>query len=323
MTFADKQRGRGVNLTIVGLGMIGTSVGLALKAATGEITVTGHDPDAAHVQRAKKLGAIDKSHWNLPSACEDADLILFDLSAVELEKTLAALIGGIKEQAVLLDTVPLKQPILEMAARVMPQTTRFVGGHIVPTHLPSDYQPSAALIQGAVFYLVAPERIAPQALDLASNFALAIGAEPRYVDALEHDGLMAATAQLPNILTLALVEALSGPAGARDRAQAVGAELASLRQMAQTMPEGTAELIAANAAQVLRWLDTYLSALTDWRSMIASGDGAALGERLAQALTTGEEWLKPEHADANTNTVTGGWRQMLLGNLGAPRSRSK
>ena len=316
-----------MNLTIVGLGTIGASVGLALKAATSEITVTGHDPDAVRVQRAKKLGAIDKSHWNLPSACEDADLILFDLSPAELEKTLAALVGGVKEQTVLLDTVSLKQPILEMAARVMPQTTRFVGGHIVPTHLPSDSQPSAALIQEAVFYLVAPERVAPQALDLASNFALAIGAEPRYVDALEHDGLMAATAQLPDVLTLALVEALSGPAGARDRAQAAGAELASLRQLAQMMPEGTAELIAANAAQVLRWLDIYLATLTNWRSMIASSDGAALSERLAQALTTGEEWLKPDRADAtstsNAAAVTGGWRQMLLGNLGAPRLRSK
>ena len=69
-----------MNLTLVGLGMVGASVGLALKAATSEIPIMGHDPEPRLVQRAKKLGAIDKSHWNLLAACEQADIILLDLS---------------------------------------------------------------------------------------------------------------------------------------------------------------------------------------------------------------------------------------------------
>ncbi|MCD6520819.1 MAG: prephenate dehydrogenase/arogenate dehydrogenase family protein, partial [Anaerolineae bacterium] len=64
-----------MRLAIVGLGLVGTSVGLALKSLTQEIEIIGHDPEPSRLKRAKELGAIDKSHWNLPRSCEGADII--------------------------------------------------------------------------------------------------------------------------------------------------------------------------------------------------------------------------------------------------------
>ncbi|MBC7316650.1 MAG: prephenate dehydrogenase/arogenate dehydrogenase family protein, partial [Chloroflexi bacterium] len=56
-----------MNITIVGLGTVGVSLGLALKAIAPDVTITGHDPDPERAKRAQDLGAVDKRHWNLPA----------------------------------------------------------------------------------------------------------------------------------------------------------------------------------------------------------------------------------------------------------------
>jgi len=127
-----------VNLTIVGLGVVGTSAGLAIKAATSQIPIMGHDPEASRAQRAKKLGAIDKSHWNLPAACEQADIILLDQPLGEMETTLRALSEGLKDGVLIVDTLPLKRPVMELAARILPPSVQLVGGHILSRAMPPD-----------------------------------------------------------------------------------------------------------------------------------------------------------------------------------------
>ncbi|NLG29444.1 MAG: NAD(P)-binding domain-containing protein, partial [Chloroflexi bacterium] len=69
-----------MQITIVGLGLVGTSLALALKAASPETIITGHDPNGDNLKRAKDLKAIDKTHWNLISACDKAEVVLLDLS---------------------------------------------------------------------------------------------------------------------------------------------------------------------------------------------------------------------------------------------------
>jgi prephenate dehydrogenase len=68
-----------VNITIIGLGQIGTSVGLALADKTELVYRLGHDRELGKARKAKKMGALDKVSLNLPSAVRDADLVLLAL----------------------------------------------------------------------------------------------------------------------------------------------------------------------------------------------------------------------------------------------------
>jgi len=316
-----------MNVTIVGLRTIGTSVGLALKAATSEIPVMGHDPEPGLVQRANKVRAIDKSHWNLPAACEQADIILLDLTLGEMQTTLQALRGGLKEQALIIDTLPLKRPALELAARLLPPSVQFVGGHVVSRAMPArEEEPSAALLQGAVFYLVAGENTSAQALDRATNLATALGATPHYIDADEHDGLVAATVQLPLLAAAALLDAVSGEAGWKERAGAVGAEFAALASALLGQAPDPAPLLLANRENVLRWLDLNAQRLGALRLSLAEGNQASLERVLEQAIEAGQRCLpglaRPA-SDAAPETGPeaeyGSWRDMFLGRLGRRR----
>ncbi|MGQ9715149.1 MAG: prephenate dehydrogenase/arogenate dehydrogenase family protein, partial [Anaerolineae bacterium] len=66
-------------ITIVGLGLVGSSLGLALRAQGGEYEVVGHDREPAVASQARKMGAVDATEWNLIAACEGADLICLAL----------------------------------------------------------------------------------------------------------------------------------------------------------------------------------------------------------------------------------------------------
>lgn len=305
-----------MNITIVGLDLVGASIALALRAATKEIPITGHDPDPARVSRAKKLGAIQKSHWNLPAACEDADLVLLALPLPELEKTLAALGDGLREGTVVLDTAPLKRPVMDWAAEHLPAAVQFIGGHPVLQGLPGAAEPSADLLQGARFYLVAPAGASARAVDLAANLAVAVGAEALFTDAVEHDGLMAATQQLPLLITLALMETLQNQPGWEDRLASLGGELSSLAT-SLGQPEVGME-IGANVDHLLPWLDALMARLAALSDSLHTGGASDLAERLAQATARYTSGLQAQRDQTGERTETrpDGWRSFLLGGLG-------
>ena len=309
-----------MRLAIVGLGLLGTSVGLGLKAVAPEVYIMGHDPDGALARRAKTLGAIDASHWNLVSACEEADLILLDLPLQEMEKTLTALRDEIKEGVVIVDTVPVKRSVLDLAERLMAEKASFIGGHIVCPRSWRQAEPSAELLKGATFYLVASKSTAPEALDLASNLAMALGAEPRYIDAAEHDGLAAATTQLPMLNALALMETVAAERGREDRAHSMGKELAAVASLLSEAPLPSVKALLVNADNLLFWLDAYLNEVTALRCLISEQNGKVLSERLHAGSEMCKQWLSGHGSGRGaTGEERSHWRQMFLGGWGRTR----
>ncbi len=314
-----------MNITIVGLGVVGTSLGLALKAATSQIPVMGHDPGSKRVARAKRLGAIDKSHWHLISACEKADIILLDLPLDTVEKTLVALRHELREGTVIIDTCPVKRPVMEWAARILPETVQFVGGHVVLRRSSVGMtEPSAELLKDAVFYLVVPERTDARALEVASNLALTVGATPQYVGALEHDGLVAAACHLPLMAALGIINTVRESAGWRDRARVVGGDLSAMCTILVNMPPATADALLSNADNILHWLDAFALELTRLRRLLCEGDPSKLDALLEEARETCLECSPREEARARETSEEEKesiWRSLFLGRLGRRRPR--
>lgn len=314
-------RGAGtVKLTIVGLGLLGTSLGLALKTANPSIQIMGHDPDSDLVKRAKKLGAIDQSHWNLPAACAEAELIVLDLPLDELQKTLAALKDALREGALLIDTAPIKAPVLAWAKEFLPQTVQFVGGHIVsPQLIWGQAEPSAALLQGATFYLVPPAGASPWALEKAANLATAVGANPYFTDAAEHDGIAAASVQLPILAAVALANLSQREAGRQERAKAVSGEWLGLGAMLLASAPGFAQGALANRENLQRWLELYLAELSRLRDLLVAANAQALAQEVDRAEQASASWLGGQEPPPLAAEQSSTWQQFFLGSLGRRR----
>ena len=315
-----------MNLTIVGLGRIGTSLGLALKGASKEIAIIGHDPDSDNVRRAKKLGAIDKSHWNLVSACDKADFVVLDVSLEEMETTLQALSNSLETDTLIIDTAPVKQPVMDLAGRLLPALAQFVGGHVVPCPSASaGIEPDPQILQDATFYLVPSENVSSRSLDKAASFVEAVGAKPQFIDAIEHDGLVASTLGLPVIVALAMMNAIGREGGWRDRIQCIGTELANVGSPLLTTSPEIAKAILTQVDGMLPWLDTFAAELASLRGLIAQKQQEELETMLDEALETLARGLSHRMQDqeqpALAESPRSMWRDMFLGRFGQRRSR--
>jgi len=305
-----------MKIALVGLGQVGTSVGLALRAVSDAFEIVGHDPDDERVKRARKLKAVDSTHWNLISACEGAELVVIDQPMQETCSTLEALESGLEgeEPPVVIDTCRVKRPVMQ-AARGRTSYV-FVGGDPVSACMLSVGEPSAELFQSGVFYLVAGIDTPPEALNRCNNLSQALGATPRFCDAAEHDGLMAAMTQMPAMANLAILNALGQTAGQQDRADSVGALLAALG------PIPTVDDVSgwqANRDNVVRWLAQVGQAIGALQRTLESDDGDALREQVEQAEAQLASWQsKGDDSDALDNQP-GMLRSMFLGGLGQKR----
>jgi prephenate dehydrogenase len=114
-------------IAIVGLGLIGNSIGLALSRETRDFEIVGHDKSNSAAGQAKKLQAVDKTEWNLINACEGAGLVILALPLGAIRDTMQALAGDLATGAVVIDTASVKAPVQAWADELLPSSVAFVG----------------------------------------------------------------------------------------------------------------------------------------------------------------------------------------------------
>ncbi|MDQ4045544.1 MAG: prephenate dehydrogenase/arogenate dehydrogenase family protein, partial [Chloroflexota bacterium] len=120
------------NVTIIGLGLIGGSIGLALKRWSREnnnaLRITGFDEEVAQQNKAKKMGAVDATEWALGKAVSDADIVIVSTPVQTMREVFGDIAEFLKPGAIVTDTGSTKVDVLEWATE-LPSTVSFVGGH--------------------------------------------------------------------------------------------------------------------------------------------------------------------------------------------------
>lgn len=278
-------------ITIVGLGLIGTSLGLALGREERSYAITGHDRDSAAMQRAKKLNAIDNSHWNLINACTDADLIILAIPTAGIPPTLEAIKQDLKPGCLIIDTAPIMTPILQ-AAEVLPNDVHFVGANPLVLSRVSAHAENASpdLFKGVPWAICATPDTAEQALKTTTELITFIGAEPVFLDATEHDGLMAAVDGMPTVLAAILLEAIGANPAWRELRRMVGSQFESATRLPYFEPDDFSANIIGNRDNIITWLDAMTAELQNWRKALAEDDEEAINAHFATALEYRGQW---------------------------------
>lgn len=282
-------------ITIVGLGLIGGSIGLALREAEVASAVVGHDKEPGVNGKAKKLGAVDRTDWNLVSACEESDLIILAIPVGAIEATLQAVGPYLRSGCVVMDTASLKQPVLAWAAEALPDHAHFVGGDpIIGGPVDGDgglESARADLFRNGLFCLTPSSTADPAAVKLASDLVMILGAKPVFFDPAEHDGLLAAVEHLPVFLALALLETVVHQPSWRELRKVAGASFEVATQPAMTDAAGFIDLCTSNRENVLRWIDTFSASLASIRQSLVEGQPDALTQRFDTAVDERHKWL--------------------------------
>lgn len=310
-------------ITIVGLGAIGASMGLAIKEKASDVRVVGHDKDLGIANLAKRKGAVDKAEWNLISACEDADLVILAIPSAEIPDTLQALADQLRQGCVLTDTADVKVPVMNWAREILPDAVEFVGGD--PMVFPEERGLEGAradLFAGAWYCLTPSEEAGERAVKLVADMVELLGARGYFVDPVEHDGLMAGAAHLPVVSGIGLANTLNEEIQRKEMKWLRKAALRSVPAPAYEEASSYASLCLSNRENILRWLDSYIGRLDDFRQALSKEDGEQLAEILERTLEARESWEEesPEFENPMDMVDRSPWR-LFLGGLAADRLR--
>jgi prephenate dehydrogenase len=289
-----------IQITLIGLGQIGTSIGLALTGQSSLLQRTGHDRAPEIARQAEKLGALDRVEFNLHAAVSGADLVLLSLPMDQIRTTLEMIAPDLKAGAVVMDTAPIKEVVSAWAGELLPTGRYYVG--LTPVLNPSFlHAPDAGieaahadLFRGGLLAIVAPPRTASEAIKLAADLTRLLGATPLFSDPLEMDGLMAATHLLPQLVAAALLNATIDQPGWQE-----GRKVAGKAYAEATAPLGmvtSAETMSASAMfnrdNLLRMLDGMTASLQALRTDLQEGNTQALEERLGRAQAGRAKWWR-------------------------------
>jgi prephenate dehydrogenase len=288
-------------VTIIGLGLVGGSIGLALAASGRSLHIVGHDIDPGLGRLAKKMGAVNENKINLIDACDGADLVVLATPVSAIRETLELIAPHLKQGCVVTDTATLKGPVLDWAVEALPEGVSFVGGDPVLRTPPASAQPNppkgleaarAELLKDALYFLCTTPNTSPTAVKRASDLAVLLQAQPVFMDPVEHDGIRAAVEGLPTLASLALMKEV-GDAPSWQEAQKLadhvfGAATAPLTDE----PQEKRTRLMLNAPYLLPRLDAFIEELMGLRQWIAEEDTDALDKAFEQAQVKRFRWLR-------------------------------
>jgi prephenate dehydrogenase len=199
-------------LSILGVGLLGGSIGLAVKAAGSVGTVVGYGHRAETLEEALRRGAIDRTASGAAEAVKGADLVVLCTPVGLFEAILAEIGPMLAPGAIVTDVGSTKRSVVARSQRILPKTTHFVGSHPMAGSEKRGVQyASADLFQGAVCITTPTPQTNPAALEKVESFWRLLGMETVRLSPEEHDRRLADVSHLPHALAAALVTMQTDP----------------------------------------------------------------------------------------------------------------
>ena len=297
-------------ITIIGLGLVGNSIGLGLKkhfadSGAKPSRLVGFDPDRELEEAAlRKYSSVDEIAPNLENGVRGAQLVIVATPASAAREVLTTIAPFLDEGATVTDTLSTKEQIVALAGELLGKRASFVGGHPVARTLDIEMagageEPRADLFAKAPYCIMPLPSASSEALNNVIYLAEAIGAQPLFIDPREHDSFFAAMSNLPVLASAAFLDVTSGSPSWGDMSAFAREQFRSMAGPLTMDPEALHDSLVNNKQAVLYWLDNYLLALQDLGDLLAKSDSAALLALLRSAHTAHAIWERSQREAAN------------------------
>lgn len=305
-------------VTIIGLGLIGGSIGLGLRrwsaANSDALRVVGFDQDVAKQRTAKAIGAVDAAQWSLVDAVSAADVVILATPVGAMRQLFEDIGQHLKAGAVVTDTGSTKVDVLEWA-RSLPAKVDFVGGHPMAGRSEGLDGATADLFTGATWVVCPSVSAAESSVRTVLGIIAAVDAEAFFVDPVEHDSYVAGISHLPFVAATSLMRALAADSAWRDMKSLSASGLRDTTRLALGSPEMHRDILLSNREAVARWLDAYIETLNELRTDLRVG-GDALSPRLLDFFTKAQD----DRATLETTTARSSEQALLTsGTVGSER----
>ena len=280
-------------IAIIGLGLMGASLGLAIKHKKLARSVAGYARRARTRQQALAAGIVDQVFTKPAAAVQGAELVIFCVPVGAMRQLVQASLPGLAERAVLTDVGSSKKQIMQQ----MPPLVAAAGAHFIGSHpiCGSEQQGLASALADlyvkALVVVTPAPRTDAGALKLVKDFWSALEARVAILNAHQHDRLLSRTSHLPHLVS-ALLAFTVGRERPRHSGQFCGPGFRDVSRLAEGAPDLWLDIIASNRPEVLRELQALQGGLERLLRLVAKPDAAALRRFLVESRRRRRQLLR-------------------------------
>jgi len=279
-------------VTIIGVGLIGGSLGMALKAKGLARAVVGVGHRQASLDQAVARGAVEETTLSPTAGVAGSDLVVLATSPALFQPIMAEIAPALAPGAVVIDVGSTKAGIMAALEPMAPPGRTFIGCHpIAGSEQRGIEHARADLFEGAACIITPTPRTPPPALDRVAETWRGVGMRIRVLSPQGHDRLLAEVSHLVHLAAASLVYVVDS-----DSDTVVGPGWIDTTRVASGDPALWRDILLANAADVTGALDELRRVLDSFREALRAGDGTRIERMLTEAKARRDRLIEPKES---------------------------
>ena len=281
-------------ITLVGVGLLGGSLGMALRKRRLAGSVVGFVRRAASVGECEGLGAVKLATLDLKRAVEGAELIVLCTPIAQMRGLVELMLPSLKPGAIVTDVGSVKGSVVrDLEALVAKAGAHFVGSHpMAGAEKMGVAAARADLFDGAVCVVTPTRKSNPAAVRKVEQLWKAAGARVLKLTPKAHDDLVSRSSHLPHVVAAQLANLILSPEHPKEQGMLCANGFRDTTRIASGSPEMWRDIALANRQNLSRALDAFTDGLDDFRRALKCGDSRAVAKFFEQARERREQWSK-------------------------------
>ena len=278
-------------IAVIGLGLIGTSICLALKKAEVNCEITGFDSNLAKTERVLARGAVDQTADNPADCVRQAELVVIAVPVRAIKQVLEQIAPHVKSGSVIIDVGGSKEQVCQWADSILPPHALFVGGH--PLAGKTNASPESAdenLFRQRLFVITPNRKTNTAAITAARQLINIIGAEEKVIPASEHDQHIAWVSHLPFLISACLVFTAAKHSLWPEAKKLAATGFRDMSRLASGNPEMYTDICITNRDNILKAMASLGATLTTVEELISQENADGLRSFFSTSKHERDEW---------------------------------
>ncbi|MGB2693436.1 MAG: prephenate dehydrogenase [Thermodesulfobacteriota bacterium] len=273
-------------ITVVGLGLIGGSLALALKESKQVKTVVGIDPNDDSIKYAFNNGIINEGSSDINEVITDSDIIVISNYVGMIVDTAKSIAKIATDGSIITDVGSVKSSVVSRIETYLPDNLHFVGGHPIAGTENSGVQfADSNLFIDRRCILTPTDKTDFEAKSNVKSMWELVGSHVYEMDPETHDHIFGIVSHLPHVVAYSLINSVLNAQDSEQLMDFAGGGLKDYTRVAASSPEMWTEIFKANKAQLLKAISSFKISLEEIEASIENDDFDGLREKLEKAAS--------------------------------------
>jgi len=279
-------------ITIIGVGLLGGSLGLTIKHRRLAKQVCGYVRRPASIKESERIGAMDFATTDLLAAVWDADLVMLCTPLAQMRVLVEQMRPALKRGAIVTDVGSVKASVVkDLEAMVARSGAHFVGSHpMAGAEKTGVLAAKADLFECAMCVVTPTQRTNQSALRKVERFWKALGCRILRLSPASHDLLVSRSSHLPHVVAATLVSVILDPKHSKHQGALCANGFRDTTRIASGSPEMWRDIALTNSKHLARALDGLVSELGRFRAALKRGDSKAISKFFETAKQRRDGW---------------------------------